>query len=789
MDDRARREHPRVVVETEHGRSSYRADQAVRIGRDPRLEVTIVDPVVSREHARLSWDEGWQLVDSGSKNGIFVDGERREMVPVTGHVRVRLGDAAEGPVVRISIEDPDATRQDVGVRWDESTIEVGASNAPPPTPHATVPAGSLTVGRSPDSDIVVRDVLASRRHAIVHSVPSGLEIDDLGSVNGTFVDGNRVSRAQLTDGDVVTIGNTDLGVQEGRLVPLRATTPAAGGLRVDGVGLTIEGGRRLLEDVTFTAGPGSLTAVIGPSGAGKTTVAKIISGSESPTEGVVEFEGRSVHTDYSVLRSRIGMVPQDDVVHRQLTIRRALGYAAELRLPPDTTRADREEVIATVLDELQLTEHADTRVDRLSGGQRKRASVAMELLTGPSLLILDEPTSGLDPALDRQIMATLRRLADSGRVVVIVTHSLSYLEMCDQVLLLAPGGRTAYVGPPDRVGAALGSTDWADIFARVAADPDGVFAEYRATRPAVAVPPPSPPGPLGRPAHTSGRKQLSTVARRQVRLIRADRGYLIFLSLLPFVLGGLALLVPGDTGFGQSGTDVSGELTQILVVLILGAAFMGCSLTIRDLVGERMVYQRERAAGLMPSAYLTAKIVVFCAAAIVQSVIMVLIVFAGKGFPGHGSVIESGSVELVVDIAATTCSCVLVGLALSSVARSNEQVLPMLVVTIMAQLVMCGGLITITGRAVLEQFAWLFPSRWGFSAAASTVDLVTNATGTEPDTLWQHTAPWWLLSIAMLVLISCVLAVVTYSRLRLPRQRPVRSPSQPGTRRPSPSEQ
>ncbi|QSE90277.1 ATP-binding cassette domain-containing protein [Rhodococcus pseudokoreensis] len=771
MDDRANTEHPRVVVETDHGRTTHSAGKAVRIGRDPQLEVTIVDPVVSREHAQLTWDDGWQLVDSGSKNGIYVDGERREKVPVTSPVRVRLGDATEGPVVRLSIEDPDATRQDVGARWDESTISVGTPSAPTAAPHEETPAGSLTVGRSPDNDIVVKDVLASRHHAIVHHVPSGLEIDDLGSVNGTFVGGARVSRAQLTDGDVVTIGNTDFGVRDGQLVPRRVVAPTAGGLRVDGVGLTIEGGRRLLEDVTFTAQPGSLTAVIGPSGAGKTTVATIISGSERPTEGVVEFEGRSVHAEYQVLRSRIGMVPQDDVVHRQLTIRQALGYAAELRLPPDTSREDREEVIATVLDELQLSEHADTRVDRLSGGQRKRASVAMELLTGPSLLILDEPTSGLDPALDRQIMATLRRLADSGRVVVIVTHPLSYLEMCDQVLLLAPGGKTAYVGPPDRVGAALGSTDWADIFARVAADPDGVFAEYRATRPSVEVPAPSPPGPLGSPAHTSRRKQLSTVARRQVRLIRADRGYLIFLSLLPFVLGGLAVLVPGDTGFGPSGLDESGELTQILVVLILGAAFMGCSLTIRDLVGERMIYHRERAAGLLPSAYLTAKIVVFCAAAIVQSVIMVVIVFVGKGFPGQGSLIPSGSVELIVDIAVTTCSCVLVGLALSSVARSNEQVMPMLVVTIMVQLVMCGGLITITGRKVLEQLSWLFPSRWGFAAAASTVDLRTNATGTEPDTLWQHAASWWLLSIAMLVLISCVLAVVTYARLRLRRSR------------------
>ncbi|AQA23267.1 FHA domain protein [Rhodococcus sp. MTM3W5.2] len=229
MDDRAKDEHQRVVVETDHGRTSYGAGTAVRIGRDPQLEITIVDPLVSREHARLRWDEGWQLVDAGSKNGIYVDGERREKVPVTSNVLVRLGDAVEGPVVRISIEDPDATRLDVGGRWDESTIEVGASSAPPPTPHEAVPAGSLTVGRSPDNDIVVRDVLASRRHAIVHNAPAGLEIDDLGSANGTFVGGARVSRAQLTDGDVVTIGNTDFSVQEGRLVPRQAVAPTAGG--------------------------------------------------------------------------------------------------------------------------------------------------------------------------------------------------------------------------------------------------------------------------------------------------------------------------------------------------------------------------------------------------------------------------------------------------------------------------------------------------------------------------------------------------------------------------------
>ena len=184
------------------------------------------------------------------------------------------------------------------------------------------------------------------------------------------------------------------------------------------------------------------------------------------------------------------MVPQDDVVHGQLTVNQALMYAAELRLPPDTTREDRQQVVAEVLGELEMTQHADTRVDRLSGGQRKRASVALELLTGPSLLILDEPTSGLDPALDRQVMTMLSDLADAGRVVLVVTHSLTYLDVCDQVLLLAPGGMTAFRGPPAQIGPVMGTTNWADIFSTVASDPQA--ASYRYIALAGPTPPPPP---------------------------------------------------------------------------------------------------------------------------------------------------------------------------------------------------------------------------------------------------------------------------------------------------------
>lgn len=640
-----------------------------------------------------------------------------------------------------------------------------------------LPPGGLAIGRTSDNQIVVNDPLASRKHARLIAGSEGLTIEDLGSANGTFVNGHRQQRTVLRERDIITIGNIDFVVQQGTLVH-RQRPVAEQGLHVHGVGFTVEGNKQLLVDVNMQAGRGTLTALIGPSGAGKSTLSKLVAGNTQPSGGVVTFEGRNLHAEYEALRSRIGMVPQDDVLHRQLTVRQALGFAAELRLPPDTSKADRQQVIDGVLRELSLTEHAGTRVDRLSGGQRKRASVALELLTGPSLLILDEPTSGLDPALDRQVMMMLRELADAGRVVIVVTHSVACLDMCDQVVLLAPGGKTAYAGNPAGVEGALGTSDWAQIFADVAANPDQAFAAYRSRQ--AFIPPPPPParqGSMGSPPQSSGWKQFSTLARRQLRLILADRGYLVFLVLMPFVLGGLTLVVPGDNGLapgplrqteeGFFVRDGGGETQQLLVVLILGACFMGCTLTVRDLVGERTIFHRERAVGLLPSAYLMAKIVVFSLAALVQSAVLVGIVLAAKKRPDQGAVLALGSVELYIDIAVTAISCVVVGLLLSTLAKSNEQVMPLLVVMIMCQLVMAGGMIPVTDRIVLEQVSWLFPSRWGYAAGASTVNIRELFPAAQPDSLWEHSKEIWALDTGVLVLLTVVMSVVTWQRLRL----------------------
>jgi ABC-type multidrug transport system ATPase subunit len=640
------------------------------------------------------------------------------------------------------------------------------------------PAGSLTIGRANDNDIVIQDVLASRHHAFLVDSPLGTEIRDANSINGTFVNGVRVGSAVLSEGDVVTIGNIDLAFNDGNLVRRTEAATRAGGLEVNGVHFRIDG-KELLDGISLTARPGTLTAIIGGSGAGKTTLSRLIAGYTKPSSGNVTFEGHDIHSEYATMRSRIGMVPQDDVVHRQLTVNQALGYAAELRLPPDTNKQERAQVVAQVLEELDLTKHADTRVDKLSGGQRKRASVALELLTQPSLLLLDEPTSGLDPALDRQVMLMLRQLADAGRVVLVVTHSVSYLDVCDQILLMAPGGKMAFNGPPSQVGEALGTTNWADIFANVGADPDEANRRFmerdgsrRETNSAIS----RTPVDLGEAVHTDLLRQLSTIARRQVRLVISDRGYSVFLAVLPFLIGALSLTVKGPKpGLGPA--DPLGlaptQPQYIMVLLNIGAVFMGTALTIRDLIGERPIFKREQAVGLSTTAYLMAKVAVFCAFATVQALIATIIVRLGKGAPtAHPPFFDNSTLSLFVTVAGTCVASAILGLMMSALAQTTEQIMPLLVVTIMSQLVLAGGMIPVTGRAGLNQLSWITPGRWGYAAGASSIDfpdLVKVKQIPTNDPIWQHSKHIFLLDMGMLAALSLFYAGYVRWSIRLKR--------------------
>ncbi|MFV2121781.1 ATP-binding cassette domain-containing protein, partial [Streptomyces sp. Act-28] len=323
----------------------------------------------------------------------------------------------------------------------------------PPTSVRPLPTRTVRIGRATDNDVVVDDLVVSRYPAELRSRPDGTHgIHDVGSHNGTFLNGRPVDAARVAPEDIIGIGHRAYCVVAGRLVEYTDTGEVS--LDVQELSVTADGGRRtLLDGVTFPVGERTLLGVVGPSGAGKSTLLNALTGLRPADRGTVLYDGRDLYRQYAELRQRIGLVPQDDILHLQLTVRRALGYAAELRFPEDTRKAERRARVEEVMRELGLEQRADQPVHTLSGGQRKRVSVALELLTKPSLLFLDEPTSGLDPGMDRSVMHMLRGLADEGRTVVVVTHSVLSLDVCDRLLVLAPGGRIAYYGPP---GEALG---------------------------------------------------------------------------------------------------------------------------------------------------------------------------------------------------------------------------------------------------------------------------------------------------------------------------------------------
>lgn len=727
----------------------FTAEQTITIGRSIDATFQVDDPSISRLHAKLQFDstqKAWQFVDNNSANGCFVNGVRVSSMSVVSEIDVHLGDTVLSPIVTIR----------------------PTKDTPKQTATGSVIASSDTIiGKASDAGFLVSDVLVSRQHARLINLGTGFVIEDLGSTNGTFVNGKLVRTSPVREGDVITIGNTDLTIREGKLDYLRNQSEKSGGLYANDLEFEIRGGRKLLQGIDVRLAPGTLTAVIGPSGAGKSTFLKAIAGVNKPTGGTVTFDGFSVYENFDLVSSRIGMVPQDDVLHTTLKLGTALNYAASLRLRVDGGAKERHEQVDRVMDRLELQGNRSTVINRLSGGQRKRASVALELLTEPSLLILDEPTSGLDPAMDRQVMKTLRELATEDRAVLVVTHSVAQLDLCDDVLVLAPGGMPAYYGPPRGISGFFGTTDWADIFADIKQDPEASYRRYGTQNPKKVVAPEEvqQSAPSVKRVSAPWLSQFFTLATRQVSLIFADLGYLLFLLVLPVVVGLLILVVPGSSGLAAASNASPAEPSQLLAMLVIGSAFMGASISIRDLVGERPIYIRERAVGLSVSAYLASKVLIFGIFAWFMAGMLTYVTLLAKPSPIQSVYFNSPALELFIALGLTAMAAMATGLFLSSLVKSGEQVMPLFVVFLMAQLVLNGGLLTITQGSLISTLAVGVIARWGFAMASSSTNLAEISPSLDEDPLWAHDLATW--ATAGSFLIGTTIVLITLARFRL----------------------
>ncbi len=769
-----------LVIEVEGRRYVVPPGAQWLIGRSAEASIRLTDERLSRRHALiLPAAAGWRLVDAGSSNGIYHRGQRTAELIVNDDVTVQLG--AQGgvemllrvvPASRPAAGPPPTGRPPPQLppqADDRPTGEIGPELS---SVHA-LPDAVVRIGRVATNDIVLDDLLVSRRHAEVRRTAAGTQIVDLGSGNGTFVNGQRVTQAMLTPGTLVTIGRHSLRFDGQRLaeyVDRGDVSFAASGVTVD-----LPGGRRILDNVSFNLGPRNLLAIVGPSGAGKSTLLGALTGFRPASYGAVLYAGRDLYANYDDLRQRIGLVPQQDILHQALTLKQALGYGAKLRFPADVSAAERAGRVTEVIGELSLSQQTDTRISSMSGGERKRASTALELLTKPSLLFLDEPTSGLDADLDRDVMNKLRQLADEGRTVVVVTHNLEHLEVCDLVMVLARGGYVAYLGPPAGALAYFRARSWADAFGRLKTRPGADWAldfTHFPERDRRSQPPPRlPPGPARGPVLTPIRRQsvgaqLATLCRRYLAVIAADKAYLGIIVALPFILALFARVVPAEDGLAPATQGVNGGARQLLLVLAVGATLMGLASAVRELVKERAIYRRERAIGLSSIAYLGSKLAVLGVVAVIQGIVLTLLSIVGRAKPEDASLLPSPTLELVIAIATLSAVSAAVGLVVSAVVRDENQAMPILVLLTMAQLVLCGGLVPVAGRVLLAQLSWLVPTRWGFAAVASTSDLNNIEASADPDSLWKHSAVTWFADYTLLMVLGILAVGATWLLIR-----------------------
>lgn len=542
-----------------------------------------------------------------------------------------------------------------------------------------------------------------------------------------------------------------------------------------------------LTNVSFSVQANELLAVIGGSGAGKSTLIRGLCGIEPVGSGSILINGCDLHTRFAELRHLIGYVPQDDILHDVLTVEATLHYAAMLRMP-HTGDEQRNGRIIEVLDQLGLGARRNARIDELSGGQRKRVNVAVELLARPRVLILDEPTSGLDPATERALMETLRRLTvSSGRAVIVVTHSTDSLHLCDRVLFLGPGGRPMYLGRPDELPAAFGATSYVEAFANVADGAAPQLPGAGADRPpppsgpasAATIPAPAPtavavaggPSLFARWAQDSDKvgREFRILARRYIDVIRGDARNLRILVAQGPLLGLVMLIVFGSGKLDPAG-PAGAEAASLLLAVILSVVFIGAASAIREIVKETDVFRREQAIGVSTAAYVGSKAAVLGTIAMAQSLAVFLLALIRHGGPDTGLLGFGWGLEALTVVVLSALGAVGLGLFLSAFVTTSDKAMTLLPIVLFLQLLLAGVIVPISGFGI-GQLSFLVSSRWGLSGIGSVVDLwwlrgCDVGGGSTCMSSWQHDAGNLVAAVFMLTVLLVATLWGTYWSLQ-----------------------
>ena len=653
----------------------------------------------------------------------------------------------------------------------------------------------VELGRSPNPKYASMQLDAptvSRLHATIDRDGQGRYILQDHSTNGTFVNQRQVHRpVYLAEGDTIRMGPFVLLFRHQTL----ELFDRGNQIRLDAHQLLRQvpskaGKKTILNQVSLAIEPGQLVALVGGSGAGKSTLMKTLLGIAPTTSGAVYLNGDNLQRHFNLYRSQIGYVPQDDIVHGDLTVEEVLTYACKLRLPPDTNV---NEVIHRTLEQTKLSHVRTTFVRDLSGGQRKRVSIGVELLADPKLFFLDEPTSGLDPGLDKEMMNLLRELADQGRTIVLVTHATANIEVCDRIAFMGRGGRLCYFGPPQEAGTffAMPSADlkyfadiylkleqgeaqvehWAQQFLQSSPYQTYVVAPLSPgnTSQNTASPDPKTP-PRNKQASLLG--QWLLLSQRQLQLTLRDR-FSLALALLtaPISIGLISIVLGEDNPLVKPETlapEPAFLSLRVLFVFTCIAIWVGLSSAVQEIVKEASIYARERLVGLGLLPYIGSKLLIRSGLAILQTLLIVGAILLG--FDPPAPELLSWPLGLGISTFLTLLANISLGLMVSSFVSNENQANNSLPPILIPQIIFSGVLFVMEAGSLASKLSWLTISRWSIAAYGALVnvngmlpDVILDGTAEEPFPLDFYQTTWenFRLSWSLLLLHSTLYLVIT----------------------------
>ena len=670
--------------------------QKYSIGRDTANNIVLNENSVSRRHAELILNDNGAIFikDLASSNGTLVNGKRISELQLQKGDMLKFGN--------------------ISFNWEQylnSHQKIPAS--PVNNPGKKMGLASLLndkneiiIGRSNDCDIVVNDSAVSRKHLRVIKFKGGYYAEDLGSTNGSYLNQHLLkSRTRINSSDILYVGLHKFSLDE-----TEQDFTKENAIQAIKVKKEFKNGNIGLHAINLNIKAGSMVALMGPSGCGKSTLLKTLNGDNPATSGQVYIFGLELIKNYEFLKRKIGYVPQDDIVHSELTVNDTLYYAAKLSLADNALENLIEERITEVLASLNLNDPVirHTRVKSLSGGQRKRVSIAVELLNKPSLLFLDEPTSSLDPETIEEFLKCLKNLCNEGTTVVMVTHKPEDLHFVDEIIFMGKKGYHVFAGPQEEFLHYFQKKNILEVYSLISSEKNAK-AWYGKLNISDTDHQIGSSSELKKDSQISLFRQLFWLSKRYMDIKISNRKNISLIFIQPLLIAILLklsfdhlLIDKGGSKFGDTGA---------IFMMAIASIWFGVSNSAKEIVGEKAIFRRERMYNLSLGNYFLSKWIVLSIISIFQLLLFLIILKISYWEEIINFIPTFGFLLLI------STSSIIFGLLLSAISESTEEVMSILPIALLSQIILAGIITPLKGK-VTDFLSFFTFGRWGTEGIA-----------------------------------------------------------------------